>query len=161
MTQRELLTEALAELRRLNSGNTVLLDKIAATLSKKSQNTDFNTIKSLFIEWYEGQTELPYYFSAKDGEALKQIINKAAFITKPGHSVQDTIAAILARYHTLPPYYQENKTIPVINSKFNEIINILKNGRKTQTPADRQRQQFNDNYRLVTGSTGWGGHHSR
>lgn len=78
----------------------------------------FNQCKLVFSSEYRRVTGVPYVFGVKEGVALAGIIKK---IEELGDvNVINTFTALVQH---LPEWYKKNAfSIPVINSKFNEII---------------------------------------
>lgn len=78
----------------------------------------FNECKSVFSAEYRKTAGVPYVFGVKDGVALASIIKK---LEAMGES--NMPGAFTAIVQNLPEWYRKNAfSIPVINSKFNEII---------------------------------------
>ena len=78
----------------------------------------FNECKSVFSAEYRKTAGVPYVFGAKDGVALASIIKK---LEAMGES--NIPGAFTVIVQNLPEWYRKNAfSIPVINSKFNEII---------------------------------------
>ena len=78
----------------------------------------FNECKSVFSAEYRKTAGVPYVFGVKDGVALSGIIKKIQALGE--ENVTGTFTALI---QNLPEWYKKNAfSLPVINSKFNEII---------------------------------------
>ena len=78
----------------------------------------FNECKSVFSAEYRKTAGVPYVFGVKDGVALASIIKK---LEAMGES--NIPGAFTVIVQNLPEWYRKNAfSIPVINSKLNEII---------------------------------------
>lgn len=77
----------------------------------------FNACKSAFYTEYRKTTGVAYNFGVKDGVALAGIIKKIEALDAPA------LITFTALVQNLPDWYKKNAfSLPVINSKFNEII---------------------------------------
>ncbi len=100
----------------------------------------FLRLKTIFLEWYEQQKEVPYYFTGKDAGNMKTLITKLKFIGAKKHEGESNdwiVDAFKWLLSNLDEWTKKNATIPIINSRFNEI---MANGRNSQ------KQKFLDNY---------------
>lgn len=78
----------------------------------------FNDCKAAFNAEYRKTAGVPYVFGVKDGVALASIIKK---LEAMGES--NIPGAFTVIVQNLPEWYKKNAfSLPVINSKFNEII---------------------------------------
>ena len=78
----------------------------------------FNECKSVFSAEYRKTAGVPYVFGVKDGVALASIIKKLEAMGEA--NIPGAFAVIV---QNLPEWYRKNAfSIPVINSKLNEII---------------------------------------
>ena len=78
----------------------------------------FNECKSVFSAEYLKTAGVPYVFGVKDGVALASIIKKLEAMGET--NIPGAFTVIV---QNLPEWYRKNAlSIPVINSKFNEII---------------------------------------
>jgi hypothetical protein len=109
---------------------------------EKSESV-FTRCKTVFCDAYKRQNGFPYQFAAREGKALKDIIEKVNGIAN--HEATDE-ALILTFTHLidkLPDWYKQNAfSLPVINSKFNEIVTaIKKNG------SEKRQSGISDEYK--------------
>ncbi len=88
----------------------------------------FVSMKSFFLEWYRTEKGSEYYFSAKDGYAINQLIKKIEFsgakknIDKPPDVWKlDAFKWILNNLQERQNWVYNNLSMSNINSKFNEI----------------------------------------
>lgn len=101
----------------------------------------FNEIKSDFLAWYKYIKKVDYYFTGKDGSAIKQIIKKIEF-QNSGASPRDDFRFLLKNIND--QWINENLSLSLINSKFNEILSKIKNGTTT-----KQRESKEDTKRIL------------
>lgn len=98
----------------------------------------FNKAKQIFLSWYEEIKSVPYYFTAKDAGSLKQLLTKIKYVGSKKHAgeglewVIDAFKWILSN---LDEWTKKHSTIPIINSRFNEI---LANGKQQNASKDRE-----------------------
>ena len=118
--------KAVKVLRSLRSSKEELRAALAWALGEAPQTPKggakepsvFNECKSVFSAEYLKTAGVPYVFGVKDGVALASIIKK---LEAMGES--NMPGAFTAIVQNLPEWYRKNAlSIPVINSKFNEII---------------------------------------
>jgi hypothetical protein len=93
----------------------------------KPENVSYVTCK----EFWLSEFHLNWAFNGVTGKSLKELIKKIELIlksTKDGgnYTDADVIATFKAMCIKLPSWYQD-KDLPTLNSKFNEIIEQIKN----------------------------------
>jgi len=77
--------------------------------------------KNYFHEYYFKKKEVEYYWEAKDGFAINQLLNKIKKFT--GDNDQKIEAGFIAYLQTpKDKWIEENLSVTILNSKFNEII---------------------------------------
>ncbi len=91
----------------------------------------FSKLKEKFLEVVKDKG-LEYYFEGKDGKLLKSIEGKLIFMVREKQQREPNEKEILDSWdyilrHTKMKFVLENFTIPIISSKWNEIVNDLKN----------------------------------
>jgi len=107
---------------------------------EKTENVFFEECKKIFLDYYF-QNEQKYIWQPKDTKALGGIVKQAKESLKEKHGekpppekVKELISVILSN---LPEWYKNNaNSVTVINSKYNDIINQIKNERKKQQPIN-------------------------
>lgn len=118
--------KAVKVLRSLRSSKEELRAALAWALGEAPQPPKwgakepsvFNACKSVFSAEYRKTAGVPYVFGVKDGVALASIIKK---LEAMGES--NIPGAFTVIVQNLPEWYRKNAfSLPVINSKFNEII---------------------------------------
>ena len=117
--------KAIKILRSARSSKEQLREALAWTLGAPQppkggakEPSVFNECKSVFSAEYLKTAGVPYVFGVKDGVALASIIKKLGAM---GES--NIPGAFTVIVQNLPEWYRKNAfSIPVINSKFNEII---------------------------------------
>lgn len=111
----------------------------------------FNKLKSEFLNWYDSTQSSVYYFTGKDAGNLKLLIKKIQFVGKEKHKdegnewVVDAFKWILGH---LDNSTKKMPTIPIINSRFNEI---LANGRKTHPLRNLSPEYLQDVTQRING----------
>ena len=97
------------------------------------QQSLHTTMKELFLQFYSETKKTNYYWAAKDGAALKQLIGKISFSIKGSggepsdEAVKDAMMALLHKNND--PWVTENLSMTNLNSKYNEIVAKIKSGR--------------------------------
>jgi len=85
----------------------------------------FNELKLVFIEKYRQLKSTEYYFTAKDAGQLQQIQNKLKVLNRNNNeNLREIWEYIL---DNLSGWVLDNLSIPILNSKFNEIVAQAKN----------------------------------
>lgn len=115
-----------------------------------SVHPSFGFIKKCFLDFYLEKTTSEYYWQPKDGVATNNIIPKLIFKIKeknPAAKKENEAEDINKAFKYFASQIKdkwilENLSMPILNSKFNEIINQilnpLKNGKSTDnTAADK------------------------
>lgn len=132
----------------VNAETSSAVEKKKKTKQKKESDPSFNKCKEIFLKIYEERTAIKYYFIPKDAKALKELLNKIKFLSanaSENYNLEDNFFAFIAKaYETSTPWLKENFSLPIINSKFNEIYNAIKNGRQS-TDNSRPNGQRNAN----------------
>ena len=105
----------------------------------KVKNTLHAPMRAEFESHYLETKGLEYYWTAKDGNALKQIITK---LKKSGGGDQQILEGwYIILKHNPDKWINDRLSVSLINSKYNEIIAQIKNSPKSKI------QQFKDAYR--------------
>jgi hypothetical protein len=113
-------------------------DKDKVTVIDKDKVTDKvidNKIYLTLVSVWLNEFRVGWTFGGVQGKALKSIITKIKKILKDiekeptDQMIEDTFRAMCAK---LPEWYKD-KDLPVINSKFNEIIEQIKNLKHDKT----------------------------
>lgn len=141
-----------------SSSNTSLTSTSSSNKEKqatKKSSRWFVPLRDKFLSIVE-KKGMDYYFTAKDGAALKAIESKIIFLYKSKNEDREPTEkqVVDAWEHLLTTtkmkFVLENFTVPIINSKWNEIINDLKelkNG-KQQHVSKQNQDKLN---RIVSG----------
>lgn len=101
--------------------------------TKEKKKTIHNECKDIFCIIYKNKTGLDYVFTGKDAGSLSQLIKKVEGIleTVTEENILITFKALIER---LPEWYVKNQfSLPIINSKFNEIVSNIKQDGKQQS----------------------------
>lgn len=105
-------------------------------LDKEKSESIHNVLKKKFFEHYHKKNGLPYYWEGKDGKHLKELIGKIRFMLEQMQKIPDenqiseTFDVLLENISD--KWILKNFSIPIINSKFNEILSNIKNGKNEQ-----------------------------
>jgi len=95
----------------------------------KSKNKDesekslHSVLKEIFLDYYSANKQMEYYWTAKDGMNLKQLITKLKHYTDEA-KIPMTFQAMLKK--NKDKWINDNLSISIINSKFNEIVSKIK-----------------------------------
>lgn len=125
-------------------------EKICAEKEKENQppvTSLQHQMRLAFEKHYKQETNLLYYFTAKDATALKSITAKIRFqLQAQGLEITDTQIMeswIMVLRGIQDPWIRSNMTPAIINSKWNEILQQLSkpssNGRDKQITDDYRR----------------------
>lgn len=93
---------------------------------EEKTETLFAQFRDIFLENYRLDTDVEYSFTAVDGRSLAQLVFKVkALLSNPANeTIVATWRQLLLK---LPEWYKKNGySLPVINSKFNEIVASIK-----------------------------------
>ena len=134
---------------RYNSIEVNTIDSFINNNKAGSKNLN-KELKEKFIEFYDAEKPAPYYWTAKDAGGLAQLINKIRATLKAtdqGNGEDKIIASFSAMLQTLAKdpnaWLYKNLSIPLINSKFNEILSNYGNQQNTHSKG---HQLINDLY---------------
>lgn len=113
--------------------------------SKEKKESIFNECKAIFFAFYTKETGLIYTFTGRDAKALKELVGKVkAIFNYPAtdDQIPDAFGLLLEK---LPDWYKKNAfSLPVINSKFNEIVSSISknNGKGQSNISDSYKQKL-------------------
>lgn len=141
--------KALSIYNRKSSSKEALREALAfclgvAYVKKEKVTSIFEACKQFFSEKYKERTGIEYYWKAKDAVALNAILKQLEAI-----NIHNSDMFLLFQHliHKLPEWYQKNAySLPVINSKFNDIVRIIKqqNNGKTNISNEYKQQIIRD-----------------
>lgn len=116
---------------------------------KKQKETSItHKLRLEFESYYKKEKLEDYYYQAKDASQLTNIISKIKFIIKKrqGENYKITEKDLISSWKYIlfclkedDPWVYDNLSIPNINSKFNEIISKINDGRKTKQQVPGQK----------------------
>jgi len=93
--------------------------------NKEKKEPSFHAkMREEFESFYFKQKEIEYYWQAKDGMALKQIITKLKKHSEDEDKILEAWQVILQ--HNNDKWINDNLSVSIINSKYNEIIAKMK-----------------------------------
>lgn len=129
------------------NGNVSVSENVTVKKKKKKVPTGgsetsslFNHCKSEFIMQYLALTGNEFYFNAKSAGSLKTLINQIKYSVKEkkeknsaekeksatDSEVLESLQYILMN---LPDWFKQNLSLAILSSKYNELINQLRNGK--------------------------------
>lgn len=138
------MKEKLRQILIAHYGTDTALNEIIAIVEGKPPKELFNDIKEAYLSYYHNTKGEEYYWTAKDAGSVKHIVNKIRFkIRERGMEETDELIvrsfqAVLARIKDR--WILDNLSLPIINSKFNEII--AQNGQNNKLRAVLASKQY-------------------
>lgn len=133
-------------------------EKVTKEIKKKGKKKDGKATlvaraRDVFEKYYLEQYETPYYWSAKDGMNMKQLLQKISYSRKhrekPLAIDDDSLLEAFEKFikKINKGWIMDNFSIPNINSQYNNIISEIKNQNKisnvrTNSQTESGRQGF-------------------
>jgi len=123
------------------------LEELMHLLQPKEPKSLFNDIKATFLDFYERTKGEQYYWTAKDAGQVKQIASKIRFKIKE-RGMEETTELILRSFEailqrsTSDKWITDHLSLPIINSKFNEIITYGTNTTTNQLKSVANSYQY-------------------
>lgn len=124
-------------------------------LRKKKSPSIVTECRRHWEEHYKQSKGVEYYYTAKDAAAVKQILDKIRFCMPEAERDHEDI--VLANFKAfanaifyggrIDGWLRDNLSLSIINSKFNEIHNLLRNGK---TRKDTNNGSNADDRRVST-----------
>lgn len=100
----------------------------------------FSQCRQFFMEQYEKHAGAPYYWQAKDAAGLAGIIKKLEIMDGSDRRVFQLFEQLVVK---LPDWYRQHAFNPVtINSKFNDIILIIRKNNGGKQISDEYKQRI-------------------
>jgi len=109
-----------------------------------------------FKRLYEESNELPYAVinKGKERAATGKLLAQYK-ISHPDHNSNETIEGLSLYFDKVvninDPWLRANMTLPILMSKFNEVNNILRNGKSTSNKGGSDKEFFNVVSQRLTG----------
>lgn len=133
----------------LNSSNQEKKEKSSAQKEKKGRRPRkpveplHTPLKQVFLKKYEAGTGLSYYWTAADGKNLNGLIAKIrkTFEDQGKETSHESITDFFQiMLDNLPQWIRNGAySVKVINAKYNEVLNNMKNGKSTNRRHDPAR----------------------
>lgn len=101
-------------------------EKPKEVLAAKAVVTRKNIFSDCFTNWFLSENETPFKMQVKDFVAIASIERYCTENKKEGFEPIAMFQFVLSKFSTLPDFYQNNKNPTFINSKFPEIIALLR-----------------------------------
>jgi len=122
---------------------------------RKEQKPELTKFESLladdFINQYYSMKEIEYYWTDKDSNSLKEVISKIEFTIKSkdfilnDKNIRASFQKIISSIND--NWIKENLSLTIINSKYNEIISKIKNGKGSlrERTIEKMEKSFAEN----------------
>ena len=101
-------------------------EKPKEVLAAKAVGTRKNIFSDCFTDWFLAENETPFKMKTKDYVAIAEIEKYCNENKKEGFGSIAMFEFVLSKFSTLPDFFQNNKNPTFINSKFPEIIALLR-----------------------------------
>jgi hypothetical protein len=118
-------------------------EKPKEVLAAKAVITRKNIFSDCFTDWFLSENETPFKMQTKDFVAIASIEKYCTENKKDGYEPIEMFRFVLSKFGTLPDFYQNNKNPAFINSKFPEIIAILRQ-KTIKTDNQKGKQEKNN-----------------
>jgi len=141
------ITNIDAVIEYLEKALKLLSDTRGSEPNKKKANPNHSALKIGFMSFYKNNKGVDYIWSAKDANHLNLLIGKIQSLINISESknvgtVEDIFKVILSKLKSIDKFIWDNLTIPIINSKFNEIIAKIKNPKGTSKEIDDYKKEL-------------------
>lgn len=113
-------------------------------ITEIKKNNLQNELRKIFENYYLQNKKINYYYDAKSSGALKQIINKLKSVSSPEKQSDECIkkSFVYILKNISDVWILDNLDLSILNSKFNQIISKLKNGKITNTNGKSNNRNF-------------------
>ena len=125
-------------IEKINFIKSELQEKEKTSEQKENETVMYKSqvlCKNTFLEFYIGRKKTAYFWNGKDAGALKLLIGKFIFTIKStdrqvsANLVNDSFSMMLDKISSFrDTWVYDNLSIPIICSKYNEILNKIING---------------------------------
>lgn len=102
-----------------------------------------NIFSDCFTDWFLSENQIPFKMQTKDFVAIASIEKYCNENKKEGFEPIEMFRYVLSKFNTLPDFYQNNKNPSFINSKFPEIIALIR--QKAIKPEQQKGKQERNN----------------
>jgi len=96
-------------------------------------------MKNIFTDYYNKTSQIEYYWEGKDGKALNFLITKLKSKCEREDQIPDAFRAMLEK--NKDKWINDNLSVSIINSKFNEIVRKIKGS--SDPRIDEIKNKFN------------------
>ncbi len=136
-----------AAIEHLESALKLLNTARGSEPNKKKANPNHSALKIGFMSFYKEHKKVDYVWSAKDGTQLNLLIGKIQSLiniseSKNAGTVEDIFRVILSKLKSADTFVWSNLAIPLINSKFNQIIAKIKNPKGTDKEIEDYKKSL-------------------
>lgn len=100
--------------------------EVNKNITARAVVTRENIFSDCFTNWFLSENETPFKMQVKDFVAIASIERYCTENKKEGFEPIAMFQFVLSKFSTLPDFYQNNKNPTFINSKFPEIIALLR-----------------------------------
>ena len=122
---------------------------------KKETKTIYRVLRNKFEDVYEKVNGSKYYWKVKDAANHIQLLQQIEYHvkTKKGEctdqDLEDSFDVILYAIQNIPElnWYKQNFSIPIINSKLNDIISTIKQGKSSR--QQRVSTEISDHFKRI------------
>ena len=114
----------------------------------------FNHCKTFFLEFYKEHFKTDYYFQAKDGKKIKDLLKKIDYQVKAKCTSKNEVYSpemlpkafeyfIVKSEQVADNWLKSNYNLSNLDSKFNDVFNKIQNGKGKQSGISAAERAFN------------------
>jgi len=104
-------------------------------INEKKIDELHSLLKKIFIEFYYQKKELEYYWTGKDAGQLTELIKKLKYYCKETEKLPEIFQFMLEKNNI--KWVNENLSIAILNSKFNDIVANIKGSQSMESQIDK------------------------
>ena len=106
-------------------------DKPKPKAKAGDEKNPFGILRLTWLDYYEKEKEVKYYFQPKDGAALKRIIAKIRYMSEKEltrDEVEISFGIVLKKLKDADLWIWNHLSLTILDSKFNEVVAKIKEG---------------------------------